>query len=657
MLLSGVVRNRKVTTQTTTRTRSISFDGNESSTQPKTTLSSCWDILCLNSLFQTMSLRVHKFVFQWDLFRHLFILIFSIVPFFFTGQRKFSILPIFVWGIYNFLFATRHAGRVFPGFGRFKLTFQASIEEFFSPKVLPIFSVSFLLVVLSLSVTGHSLGGPPLCFKSCGECLASWSISIKNEQSNDIHAGCGYTNGEELLAIYTMAQTSFLSFFSVVLLMAVCMAWKVDQEEMEERKAAVDWLRSEDVLAYHLREGIIGKWGSPASLVRPEGNASWVFFGSIAALSFILLGWHNWLKLPASYTYSLLILLNLLIILLSTMILHVGFFGRLIALYRRNYERVASLTTLGEELNEQKLDSWWNCRNFVLNEDLALDYDIGGLAVSATFLISLSVFLVLGYQVSLVGIDAMLEPPASYCAYASLYFTCCLIRIFTLATTTFEEQMRHIVVLQKKSMIVVKKGASSASLAFPSDWKDYMDEDNLNSSIGNGGSSNNGNNVSNNLSNNGRSNLQNPNNPNGNDDYDVFTYDENDDFFQDGSNTIPGTILDSIPQRGNQTPTALDLPMTISNSTIRLVQQSISRIKSSASSTGLFTVNEEKPNSMETKGLLSETPRSNRRGNLTQSASQIAIAAANADILSKSFTPNSSSSNNSSTNNNNNNNK
>lgn len=71
---------------------------------------------------------------------------------------------------------------------------------------------------------------------------------------------------------------------------------------------------------------------------------------------------HNWLKLPAAYTYSLLILLNLLIILLSTMILHVGFFGRLIALYRRNYDRVACLTTLGEELNEQKLDSWWNCR-------------------------------------------------------------------------------------------------------------------------------------------------------------------------------------------------------------------------------------------------------------------------------------------------------
>ena len=74
---------------------------------------------------------------------------------------------------------------------------------------------------------------------------------------------------------------------------------------------------------------------------------------------------HNWEKLPASYTYSLLILLNLLIILLSTLILHVGFFGRLITLYRRNYERVACLTDLVEDLNEQKMDSWWNCRYII----------------------------------------------------------------------------------------------------------------------------------------------------------------------------------------------------------------------------------------------------------------------------------------------------
>jgi hypothetical protein len=43
-----------------------------------------------------------------------------------------------------------------PGFGRFKHTFKASVEEFFSPKLLPVLSFSFLLVALSLAVTGIS---------------------------------------------------------------------------------------------------------------------------------------------------------------------------------------------------------------------------------------------------------------------------------------------------------------------------------------------------------------------------------------------------------------------------------------------------------------------------------------------------------------------
>ena len=38
----------------------------------------------------------------------------------------------------------------------------------------------------------------------------------------------------------------------------------------------------------------------------------------------------------------------------------------------------------------------------------------------------------------------MMEPPGSYCAYACLYITMCLIKIFTIATNTFEEQFRHI---------------------------------------------------------------------------------------------------------------------------------------------------------------------------------------------------------------------
>ena len=46
-----------------------------------------------------------------------------------------------------------------PGFGRFKHTFKASVEEFFSPKLLPVLSFSFLLVALSLAVTGMLIMG------------------------------------------------------------------------------------------------------------------------------------------------------------------------------------------------------------------------------------------------------------------------------------------------------------------------------------------------------------------------------------------------------------------------------------------------------------------------------------------------------------------
>ena len=53
---------------------------------------------------------------------------------------------------------------------------------------------------------------------------------------------------------------------------------------------------------------------------------------------------HNWYVLPPSHTATLLIILNLLTILLTTLILHLSFFGRLLALYKRNLLRVQCLT-------------------------------------------------------------------------------------------------------------------------------------------------------------------------------------------------------------------------------------------------------------------------------------------------------------------------
>ena len=38
-----------------------------------------------------------------------------------------------------------------------------------------------------------------------------------------------------MLGYYTMAQTSFLLFMSVIVAMAVCMAWRVADDELAER--------------------------------------------------------------------------------------------------------------------------------------------------------------------------------------------------------------------------------------------------------------------------------------------------------------------------------------------------------------------------------------------------------------------------------------
>ncbi len=154
--------------------------------------------------------------------------------------------------------------------------------------------------------------------------------------------------------------------------------------------------------------------GSPASAVRPEGSLVWVLCGTTAAVTFVLFGWPNWEGIQPSKSATLVIILNLSIILTSTLILHLGFFGRIISLYRRNLQRVQCLTILAEDTGVRQIDAWWNLRNFVLNEDLALDYDIGGLAVSATFVLDLLSACVLAVQIHREGlVKAVLESPGT----------------------------------------------------------------------------------------------------------------------------------------------------------------------------------------------------------------------------------------------------
>jgi hypothetical protein len=166
----------------------------------------------------------------------------TLIPFAFTASKEYAFFPVAIWILYNILFlmGARTADNFIPGFSRFKHTVKASVEEFFSPKLLPVLSISFLLVVLSLTVTGRKLDGPPLCYSSCSYCLSKWSVSIPLPTAAGLKdkLGCGYVNGEELLAYYTMAQTSFTLFVTVIIAMAVCMAWQVAEEELLDRRVS-----------------------------------------------------------------------------------------------------------------------------------------------------------------------------------------------------------------------------------------------------------------------------------------------------------------------------------------------------------------------------------------------------------------------------------
>ena len=261
-LLSGVVRNRKVS-HVYSRPLNEDTDGIDNPTRQST----LWDYFPGTALLRNFNLRVHKFTFQWDMAMHLSVCLASLTPFLFSGNRLYAILPISVWAFYNILvlIGTRRANLLVPGFGRFKHTFKASVEEFFSPKLLPVLSFSFLLVALSLAVTGRRLGGPPLCYSSCGKCLSTWEESRKLApgQLQTLPAelqgrvGCGYVNGREMLGYYTMAQVSLHLFMSVIVAIAVCMAWRIADDELAERQVGYTLLYPQ--LNYPSASGTTGR--------------------------------------------------------------------------------------------------------------------------------------------------------------------------------------------------------------------------------------------------------------------------------------------------------------------------------------------------------------------------------------------------------------
>ena len=76
-----------------------------------------------------MNLRVHKFVFQWDLWIHLSVFALSIAPYFFTCSPVVILYPVLVWLCYNVLFflPQKIAEKCSRRVGRMKASFKKSM--------------------------------------------------------------------------------------------------------------------------------------------------------------------------------------------------------------------------------------------------------------------------------------------------------------------------------------------------------------------------------------------------------------------------------------------------------------------------------------------------------------------------------------------------
>ena len=76
-----------------------------------------WNFLKLNKILRNFNLRIHKFFFQWDLVLYLSLCMLSLLPFCFTGDKFYAIIPISIWILYNvlFLMGSRRVDSVLPG--------------------------------------------------------------------------------------------------------------------------------------------------------------------------------------------------------------------------------------------------------------------------------------------------------------------------------------------------------------------------------------------------------------------------------------------------------------------------------------------------------------------------------------------------------------
>eukprot|EP00968_Pinguiococcus_pyrenoidosus_P002889 scaffold167_cov244-Pinguiococcus_pyrenoidosus.AAC.6 len=327
------------------------------------------------------------FDFDWGVAAQFLLLLLTLLPFAFLNQRWLALLCLSFALCYALLIRRdRRRNCRDPNL--------EALDRRFPPPLLPLLGLCYAGVATVLGMAAHKLQGPPLCFARCKTCLGRWKAAVffqRNEtdlldgadvgdyyeaeqvwmssQDDDVNAElddadpaayCGAANGAELVGFFAVAQSATFIFLSGIVVIIVCLAWSLSNFEKNKRKEAVKWLKTENCLAFALREELCLKVGPPGTDPRVSLDREWIYCGIGFALAFSNLGLKRWRDLNYSKRWTYLyVLLHICITFISFMLIHVGFYGRLRVLYLRSLSRTKLLTQQLSEIlkSEEEIDA------------------------------------------------------------------------------------------------------------------------------------------------------------------------------------------------------------------------------------------------------------------------------------------------------------
>lgn len=282
------------------------------------------------------------FVFEMDAALHFLLSLIALLPFCITGKAVAGLPSALASGVYATIYVTDSEEA-----RRWRSRYLKGLRRLFPGHLTTFLGVAFVSTTMLLLTAGHILEGPPLCFMACDECAKQWKKAIPLPPGSGAGDGrCGVLNGVGLYATLRLAQSATFAFLSIFGAIVTCNAWSLSLAEMERRRETESWLKGcEGGVAFALREELIFKTGRSGSPTPLFCDRSFSLLGACAAILFSSLAHRRWLQLRFLGNEAVAVsALHAIVVLASTACAHFAFFGRLAALYQRNFDRVQHLT-------------------------------------------------------------------------------------------------------------------------------------------------------------------------------------------------------------------------------------------------------------------------------------------------------------------------